>query len=187
MELLLTIALGIGLAAACGFRIFVPFMVISVASLGGYLELAPGFDWIGTYPALLLFAIATVIEVAAYYIPWLDNLLDTVATPVAVVAGAVVAASVVSDMSPLLRWTLIAIAGGGMAAAVQTGTVFLRGTSSLLTGGLANFLVSTAELVASLATSLLALFLPLIALLLILLYLIGAGRTRLRRRPRPTP
>mgnify|MGYP002682636025 CR=1 FL=1 len=109
LELLLSIALGVGLAAACGFRIFVPFTVMSVAALGGYLDLSPTFAWIGTYPALAAFGTATVLEVLAYYIPWLDNLLDTIATPTAVIAGTVATASVVTDMSPLLTWVLAVI------------------------------------------------------------------------------
>ena len=98
METLLAIFVGIGLAAACGFRIFVPLLVMSVASLSGQLTLSPEFDWIGTYPALAAFTIATIFEIAAYYVPWLDNLLDTVAVPAATVAGTIVMASAVSDM-----------------------------------------------------------------------------------------
>ncbi|MFQ5931753.1 MAG: DUF4126 domain-containing protein, partial [Nitrospiraceae bacterium] len=90
METLLSICVGIGLSAACGFRVFVPLLVMSIASRGAHLTLAPGFEWIGTYPALLAFAIASCIEIAGYYVPWVDNLLDTIATPTAIVAGIVV-------------------------------------------------------------------------------------------------
>src|SRR5947207_9861715 len=113
METLLAISLGIGLSAACGFRVFVPLLVMSVASLSGHLTLAPGFQWIGTYPALVTFSAATVVEIGGYYIPWVDHLLDTMATPAAIVAGTVVTAAMVSNMSPMLKWTLAAIAGGG--------------------------------------------------------------------------
>lgn len=183
LELLLSIAIGIGLATAVGFRVFVPFTVISLAALSGHLNLAPGFDWIATYPALLAFAVATLIEVAAYYFPWIDNLLDSITTPVAVVAGAVITASVVGDVSPLLRWSLAVIAGGGMAAVVQSGTVLLRGTSSVVTGGLGNFAVSSAELLGSVLTSALAIFLPFVAVAVIVLLLwIGIGRLRKHNR-----
>ena len=100
MELILSIALGVGLSAACGFRIFVPLLVVSAAAQGGYLTLSPGFQWMAGYPALVTFAVATVLEILAYYIPWVDNLLDTIATPAAVVAGAVVTAAVVTDVAP---------------------------------------------------------------------------------------
>lgn len=183
MELILSIAIGIGLAAACGFRVFVPFTVISVAALTGHIGLAPGFDWMATIPALAAFAIATLVEILAYYIPWVDNLLDTIATPIAVVAGAVVTASVVGDISPWLRWSLAAIAGGGVAAAVQSGTVLLRGASSATTGGLGNFAVSTLELFGAVATAALAVWVPLmgLALLIILAFWIlrwRKGQTR---------
>ncbi len=182
IEVLLSLAIGVGLAAAVGFRVFVPFTVISLASLSGYLELAPGFDWIGSYPALLVFAVATVLEIAAYYIPWVDNVLDSIATPAAIVAGAVITASVVGDVSPLLRWSLAAIAGGGVAAAVQSGTVLLRGTSSTVTGGLGNFAVSSSELLGSVLTSLLAVFLPLVAVTGIAVLFVVAARKMRRRR-----
>ena len=182
IEVLLSLAIGVGLAAAVGFRVFVPFTVISLASLSGYLELAPGFDWIGSYPALLVFAVATVLEIAAYYVPWVDNLLDSIATPAAIVAGAVITASVVGDVSPLLRWSLAAIAGGGVAAAVQSGTVLLRGTSSTVTGGLGNFAVSSSELLGSVLTSVLAIFLPLVAVTgIAVLFVVVVQRIRRRK------
>lgn len=168
MELLLSVALGIGLSAACGFRIFVPFTIMSIAALTGYLHLSPDFSWIGTYPALIAFVTATVLEILAYYIPWLDNLLDTLATPAAMVAGTIATASVITGMSPLLQWTTAIIAGGVAAGAVQTSTTLLRGASTMTTGGLGNFLVATVELIGSVITSFLALVVPWLVLLLTL-------------------
>ena len=110
MEYVLAMCLGIGLSAACGFRIFVPLLGINIAAMSGHLTVAEGFDWLGTLPAFAVFLTATVLEVAAYYVPWLDNLLDTIATPAAVVAGTIITASLVTDMSPMLRWTLAVIA-----------------------------------------------------------------------------
>ncbi|MCK5595837.1 MAG: DUF4126 domain-containing protein [Candidatus Eisenbacteria sp.] len=179
MEIALSVLIGIGLAAACGFRVFVPFLVVSIAAMSGHLELAPGFEWMGTYYALVAFAAATLLEVAAYYVPWLDNLLDTIAIPVAVVAGAVITASVIGDMSPFLRWTLAVIAGGGTAAAVQAATVALRGTSAVTTGGLANPVVSTGELGGSAVVATLAVVLPIVAVALVII--MGAFLVRLRR------
>ena len=163
IETLLTVCLGIGLSAACGFRIFVPMLVLSIATRSGHVELATGFDWIGSTPALITFSVATVLEIGAYYIPWLDNLLDSIASPVAVVAGTVVTASVLTDGSPLMQWTMAIIAGGGAAAAVQATTVVTRGASSAGTGGLGNPVVATAELGGSLFMSVLSVFLPLLA------------------------
>jgi hypothetical protein len=162
-EVFLGLLLGIGLAAACGFRVFVPLLVVSIAQRAGHLELAQGFQWIGSWPALLCFAVATAVEVLAYYIPWVDNLLDTVAGPLAVVAGTVLTASVVGDLSPVLRWGLAAVAGGGTAAVVQVATTMTRATSSVTTGGLGNPVVSTVEAGASTGLSLLAVLVPVLA------------------------
>src|SRR5947208_5493404 len=146
METLLSICLGIGLSAACGFRVFVPLLVMSVASISGHLTLAHGFEWIGSYPALITFSVATFAEIAGYYIPWVDHLLDTIATPAAIIAGTIITASMVSGMSPFLKWTLAIIAGGGTAGLVQGTTVVARGLSTASTGGLANPLFATIEL-----------------------------------------
>jgi hypothetical protein len=164
MDMLLGLIVGIGLSAACGFRVFVPLLGMSIASMTGHIHLASGFDWIGTWPALLSFATATVLEVGAYYIPWIDNIMDAITTPAAVVAGTIVTASMAGDMSPFLKWTLAAIAGGGVSGIVQLGTVAIRGTSSATTGGAGNFLVSTAELLGSMLTTLCAIALPILCL-----------------------
>jgi len=167
-EMILTILMGIGLSAASGFRIFIPFLVISIASLSGNLSLGESFTWIGTVPALITFSVATVLEIAGYFIPWIDNLLDTIASPAAVVAGIILMASVVSGMSPLLQWTLAIIAGGGIAATVQTLTGVTRAASTVSTGGIGNPAVSTAELGGSLTLSLMSIFIPVIAGILVL-------------------
>jgi hypothetical protein len=159
-ETILTLLMGIGLSAASGFRIFVPFLVLSIASLSGYLELGEAFNWIGTVPALITFSIATMFEIGGYYIPWVDNLLDTIASPAAVIAGIILMASAVTGMSPLLKWSLAIIAGGGIAATVQTATSATRAASTVTTGGIGNPAVSTAELGGSLSLSLLAVFVP---------------------------
>ncbi|MDA1274751.1 MAG: DUF4126 domain-containing protein [Verrucomicrobia bacterium] len=167
METLLGLCVGVGLSAACGFRVFVPLLITSIASYSGHLTLAPSFDWIASPAAIAAFSVATLLEVGAYYVPWLDNFLDTVATPAAIVAGTIVTASFVSDVSPFLRWTLAVVAGGGMAGVIQASTVVLRGISTGSTGGLANPVFATAELGGSIFTSLGALTIPLVMLLLI--------------------
>ncbi len=167
METALSVFVGVGLSAACGFRVFVPFLIMSMASLAGHLELAPGFEWIGTYYALAAFATATIVEVLGYYVPWVDNILDAIATPAAIVAGTVATAAIVSDLSPFLKWSLALIAGGGTAGIIQIGTVALRGASSATTGGLGNFVVATGELLGSIMTTLIAIILPIVAIILI--------------------
>ena len=174
---ILSVCLGLGLAAACGFRVFVPFFVMSLAARGGWLDLTGSFEWIGSTPALIALGVATALEIGAYYIPWLDNLLDTIATPTAVVAGVIATASVVTGMDPMLKWTVAVIAGGAVAGTVQTATGLTRQASLLSTGGLANPLVSSTEAVGSVAMALISIAIPLLAAILV----IGIGALLLRR------
>ncbi len=167
METLIGIPIGIGLSAACGFRVFVPLLVMNLASLAGYLHLGPGFEWIGSTYATMAFGTATVLEVLAYTIPWLDHILDVITSPAAVIAGTIATASMVIDMSPFLKWTLGIIAGGGVAAIVQGATVALRTKSFVLTAGMGNPLVATGELAGSVITALLAIIVPILCLILI--------------------
>jgi hypothetical protein len=184
METILSLCLGIGLSAACGFRVFVPFLIMSLAAWSGHLTLAPGFQWIGSYPALVTFSAATILEIAGYYIPWLDHLLDTLATPAAAVAGTIITASCVADMSPFLKWTLAVIAGGGTATMIQASTVLLRGASTLATGGLGNPVFATAELTGAVVTSTLSIAAPVLTLALILVAAFVLGRKVVHLRER---
>jgi hypothetical protein len=182
--------IGIGLSAACGFRIFVPLLVVSIAARAGHVQLAAGWGWVSSMPAILAFATATALEIAAYYIPWLDNLLDTIATPAAVVAGIIITATCVGNVSPFLRWSLAIIAGGGAAATVQIGTTALRAASTATTGGAANPAVSTGEAGAAVGLSVLAVLLPILAAALTVLVVFMAVRfvyRRFRRRRAAAP
>lgn len=187
---LVSAAVGLGLAAACGFRVFVPLLIASLAAHFGHLPLAAGFEWLATVPALLALGTATALEVGAYYVPWLDHALDLVATPAAVVAGMLAAASVVTDLPPLLKWSTVIIGGGGAAGLIQGASVLLRLKSGALTGGLANPLVSTLELAGAGTTALLAILLPLLCVLLVGVLLVSVfrvtGRLLFGRRPVPT-
>lgn len=193
-QILLSICVGIGLSAACGFRVFVPLLVLSIGSLTGHVHLAHNFAWIGTTPALIAFAVATVVEIGAYYIPYLDNLLDTIAGPTAAIAGILVTASVMADVDPMWRWTLAVIAGGGVATSTQLATTKLRLASTTTTGGFGNHLLSTGEAVFSSGLSILAVVLPILALIVVVFVLIAcwlliyAIGKRLYRwlRPKPT-
>jgi uncharacterized protein DUF4126 len=182
METLLSILIGVGLSAACGFRVFVPLLVMSIAARAGDLSLGHGFSWIASTPALLAFAVATVLEICGYYIPWVDNLLDAVATPTAVVAGILVTASAVADVHPFLKWTLAILAGGGTAGVFQGVTAMARGLSSLGTGGLANPLLATAEAGGATLLSVLSITVPVLAVLLVAgLLFLGVKRLLFRR------
>jgi hypothetical protein len=169
-EIILSIALGVGLAAAVGFRIFLPLLVASVAAYTGHLELSQGFAWLGTLPALVMLGVAAILEIAAYYIPGVDNLLDLVATPAAFIAGTIVAAAVMVDLPPMVKWAAAIIAGGGAAGLMQSVTTLLRAKSTALTGGLGNPVIASAEWGGALLVSLLALLAPVLALALIVVF-----------------
>ena len=180
METIVGILIGIALAAACGFRVFVPLLALGIAGRVGHVPLAGDFHWITSTLALIALGTATVVEIVAYYVPWLDHALDTVATPAAVLAGVVATAAVVGDLPPVLRWGLAIVAGGGAAGTVQGATVLARLKSGTMTAGLANPVVATAELAGSVVTSILAVLAPLVAVLLIVLLLWWIYRTTRR-------
>lgn len=181
----LPIMLGISLAAATGFRVFVPLLVMGLSARGGYLPLGETFAWVSTTPALIMLAVAAMAEVAAYYIPGLDNLLDSIATPVAVIAGIAVSAAVMTDIPLMLKWTLAIIAGGGAAAITQGSTATLRGHSTAFTAGLGNHLLATGELAGAILVPLIAIIFPYVALVIALGVAVLAfllARRLLRRR-----
>ncbi|MEX2166157.1 MAG: DUF4126 domain-containing protein [Methyloceanibacter sp.] len=170
LDLAVSIALGIGLAAATGLRVFLPLLIVSGASYAGYLPVGENFAWLATPGAMTLLGVAAVVEILAYYIPGVDNLLDTIATPAAFVAGTVVAAAVITDLPPMVKWATAIIAGGGIAGATQSMTALLRAKSTMFTGTLGNPVIATAESGGSLIVSLLALAAPLAAILLIVAF-----------------
>jgi uncharacterized protein DUF4126 len=183
-EEILGVLAGIGLSAACGFRVFVPLLVLNIASLCGYVQLSPDMAWIGTWPMSIALSTATVLEIGAYYIPWLDHAMDVIATPAAVIAGTIVTASLATDMPPAMQWSVALIAGGGSAGVVQAGTVVLRTMLTATTGGMGNFIFSTFELVISFIMAVLALVVPVICAAFVALILIFCIRALLKR-PRP--
>ncbi len=175
-DLALSIVLGVALAAATGFRVFLPMLIVSGAAYTGHLHLDESFAWLGSLSALIMLSVAAVAEVLAYYIPVVDNLLDTVATPAAFVAGTIVSAAVMIDAPPMVKWTAAVIAGGGVAGLTQGLTGILRAHSTVLTGGLGNSVIATAELGGAVLISFLALAAPVAAIALVVLFLLVAIR-----------
>jgi hypothetical protein len=182
MEIFLEIAVGIGLSAAAGFRILVPFLVMSVAAHGGYLKLAPEMAWMGSREAIIGFAIATLLEVAVYFIPVVDNFMDLIEVPAAAIAGTILTATVTSDLDPWLRWSLAAIAGGTIAGGTGALMGFTRLASTAVAGPVGNVAVSSAELASSSILSILAIAVPILALIVIVAITILAFRRLQRRR-----
>ena len=172
----LSIVLGIALAAATGFRVFLPMLIVSGAAYAGHLPLNDSFAWLGTPYALTMLSVAAVAEILAYYIPVIDNLLDSLATPAAFIAGTVVSAAVMTDVPPMVKWTAAVIAGGGIAGLTQGLTGMLRAHSTVLTGGFGNPIIATVELGGALLISFLALVAPAAAIALVMLFLLVAIR-----------
>lgn len=182
MDTLYAILAGVGLAAACGLRVFVPMLALSAACAFGFMEPPAGMKWLNSATAVFVFGVATAIEVAAYYVPWLDHALDTVTTPGSVVAGTVAVAAMMPDLHPSVRWSLALVAGGGAAGIVQTGSVLTRALSGVTTGGIGNPVVSTLELIGSILLTLLALLLPILAAMLVIMLIAWTIRAILRWR-----
>ncbi len=182
--LIISMCVGIGLSAACGFRVFLPLFVLSFADWTGYFQLSQSFDWLGTLPAMIALGVATFLEIGAYYIPWLDNLLDTLASPLAVFAGILIMASSLPDTDPFLRWSLAVIAGGGIAGIFQGLTAMIRGTSTATTGGLANPLVTTGETGGAFVLSVLSIMIPILMAVIVLFLIVILFRKLFQRRSR---
>jgi hypothetical protein len=166
-DTIFSILVGIGLAASVGFRIFVPLFALSIATYYDIIPLNENWEWIGSGTAMIILGIATLVEIIAYLIPWLDNLLDSIAVPLAAIAGTAVMVATVSDLNPAFTWALAIIAGGGTATAIQSSTSAARLTSSTTTAGLANPIVSTVETGTSIVVSTLSIVYPIIAVIII--------------------
>ena len=167
-ETILSLFLGVGLAASVGFRVFVPLFALSLAAHFNVIPLNESWQWLGSYIALFTLGIATIAEVLAYYIPWFDNLLDTLAIPLATVAGTLIMVSTAVDLSPVVTWAIAIIAGGGTAAAVKTTTSSTRLASTATTGGIANPVISTVETGTATVMSVFSIFLPVLAIILVI-------------------
>nr|WP_243901648.1 DUF4126 domain-containing protein [Acinetobacter bereziniae] len=187
IETLLSLCIGVGLSAACGFRVFVPLLVMSIASLMGWFEPMKGFEWLAIPSVCIGLAVATVCEIGAYYIPWVDNALDTIATPAAMVAGTLTTMAVSSgEMSQFASWAAAIIVGGGTATAVQMGTVAVRGLSTATTGGIANPVVSTGEWIGAIVVSVLSLIVPVLVVIVGIIAVVIAIRWIKRKRQEST-
>lgn len=162
-ETIISICLGVGLSASVGFRVFLPLFALSLASYFDVWQLNESWQWIGGTAALLTLGAATLVEICAYFIPYIDNLLDSIAIPLAALAGTAIMLSTVADLSPVITWSLAIIAGGGTAAAVAGTSSTTRLASTVATGGIANPLVSTIETGASIIMSITSIFIPALA------------------------
>ncbi len=191
METFVAIAVGLGLAASAGMRVFLPLFVLGLAGANELVPIGDNWIWLSSTPALIGLGTATALEIAAYYVPWLDNALDVIATPAALVAGMIAAASVLIDVPPLLKWSVVIVGGGGVAGLTQGASVLARLKSGALTGGLGNPAVSTFELGGALLLAALAVLLPIVGAVVVvaLLFVVSrrAGRLLFGRRATSSP
>jgi len=172
-ETIISVFLGIGLAASVGFRVFLPLFALSLASYYNIIPLNENWNWLSSSFAVITLAIAMLIEILAYYIPWFDNLLDTVAIPLAAIAGTFVMASTVTDLSPLITWALAIIAGGGTSTLVKGTSASSRLASTATTGGLANPILTTVETGSAAVMSIFSIFFPILAILIVFALFFG--------------
>ena len=183
-DTVLSIFLGIGLAASVGFRVFLPLFALSLASYFGVWELNDNWEWIGSLVAVLTLGIATFLEIFAYFIPWFDNLLDSIAVPLAAIAGTAVMVSTVADLDPVITWSLAIIAGGGTATAIKGAGATGRLASTATTGGLANPVLTTVETGAAAVVSVASIFAPILAAVLVIIILVIIFRIYRSLRPK---
>jgi hypothetical protein len=189
LDLLESIGVGLGLGVAAGFRVVVPFWVLSMAAYFGHIPMNDGMQWLGSETAVIGLSVALVVELLAYSIPWLDNIVDTVALPIAAVAGTLLMALAANQLDPFAQWSLAIVAGGGTAATVKGLNGFTRLISTATSGGLTNFLIAIAELIGALALSVLALTAPLLAfvgVLVLFILLVRFGVKAFYRSKQPT-
>ncbi len=183
-ETIISIFLGVGLAASVGFRVFLPLFALSLASYNGIWDLNANWEWIGSLAALITFGVATLVELFAYYIPWVDNLLDSFAIPLAAIAGTAVVVSTVANMDPLVTWSLAIIAGGGTATAIKGASAASRLASTATTGGLGNPIVSTIETGTATVVTIASILAPVIGAFLVIIILIIIFAIYRKLRPR---
>jgi uncharacterized membrane protein len=181
IETISAVALGIGLSASAGFRVFIPLLVAGIASHLGILSLGESFEWMGSIPALICFGVAAVLEVLAYYIPFVDNLIDSIATPLSVGAGTLLMTSVFPAENEWMKWILGFIVGGGAAATIQSGSAITRLLSTKFTAGTGNPVVSTSEGVAATGFSVLALIIPIFVAIILVIFIITILRAVYRK------
>jgi hypothetical protein len=174
--MLLSIALGVGLAAATGFRVFLPLLIAAIAARSGWLPLSDGFTWLASTPALVTLGSAAALETLAYYVPGVDHVLDLLASPVTIAAGIVASASVMADVPPGVMWPVAIIAGGGIAGLTKGSAALVRAKTGIATGGLSNPVVSTAETIGATGLAILAIALPLACLAAVIALCVWVAR-----------
>jgi hypothetical protein len=182
-----SLAMGIGLAACAGLRAWLPLLLAGLLARAGVLELGPSFRFIASNQALILFGVATAVEMLADKIPAVDHTLDALSTVLRPAAGSLLAASVLWSVPDPLTALALGVAGGAPTALVpHAAKSALRAASTAFTGGLANPLLSLLEDLAAVLVFVFAIVLPVVVALVILLVAVLVVRRLSRRRPQTT-
>ena|SRR6187455_1943651 len=173
-SVLTNVAMGIALSACAGFRVFVPMLAASIAAHFNIIDLPTDLEWLGGWPAIICFGTASIAEIGAYYIPFLDNILDTIATPLSIIAGTVLSFSIfpITEQEPLLRWGAALLAGGTAAGTIHLGTGLLRLFSTKTTAGTGNVVLATTENAAAISGSVLSFIIPVLAAILVVVLIV---------------
>ena len=184
-ETIISIFLGIGLAASVGFRVFLPLFALSLASYFDLWTLNESWQWVGSLAAVITLGVATLVEIFAYFIPWVDNVLDSISLPLTAIAGTAVMVSTVADLDPVVTWSLAIIAGGGTATAIKGASATSRLASTTTTGGVANPAISAIETGTAAVVTAASIFAPVLAAVLVIIILAFIFVIYRRLRPRP--
>lgn len=183
LEVITSLSLGLGIAAACGLRVFLPLFILCLGARYNVFTPSESFSWIGSWQTLTVVGAACIFEVCGYYIPFVDNALDTLKVPASFVAAAGAMAAQMGDVHPVVTWSAALIAGG-VASGVTAGTATMRATSTATTGGVANPILATFENILAAITGFLAIVLPIIIGFVILILAVGVYLLIRRRRAR---
>lgn len=175
VELVVGVCAGVSLSAACGFRVFLPLLVVSIAAHFFGYNVNADFEWIGSWISIVSLATATIMEVAAYYLPCVNNMLDIVNVPLAFIAGTVVMGGVLPDVHPYLKWSIAGLLGSSVAGLTQLATTIVRGASTATTAGTCSNVVSSSENVCATIFSLGAILIPLLAIVVVTIFLCILG------------
>ena len=179
------LAMGFALAATVGLRAFLPLLAAGLLARFGYVDLGHSFEWMAKTPALIVFGSAVVFEVLADKVPGLDHALHAVETFVKPVAGTLVAASLFTNLDPMMAVVLGLIGGGTIAGMVHVAKGTTRVASTAMTGGLANPALSLFDDVLAIGGIVLAVLAPIIAAIIVLVLVVGGVRLLLKRRRAP--
>jgi hypothetical protein len=175
---------GLGLAAPAGLNAYVPLLILALADrLSAAVTLERPYHFLSSNWGIAIVVLLLTVEVVVDKVPGLDHVNDLVQSAIRPAAGAVLAMAATSDvasLNPVVSLVLGLFAAGSVHAAKATA----RPAVTLATGGLGNPLVSLAEDAVAAIASVLAIFVPILAVALLLLLVAGGlwAHRRLRRR-----